>query len=76
MDCSVPESGFALLRGQLVECLGFLFAQEGVVVVLVALSVVVGVVAQITLVVYAFLLRRHGEAERQNHRKDKQLHFL
>lgn len=75
-DGSVPEPGLALLRGQLVEGLGFLFAQEGLVVVLVALGVVVGMVAQIALVVHAFLLRRHGEAERQQHREDKQLHFL
>lgn len=72
----VPEPGFALLRGQLVEGLGFLFAQEGFVVILVAVGVVVGVVTQIALMMHTFLLRRHGETERQKHREDKQLHVL
>lgn len=55
------QFGFALLRGQLVKGLGLLLAQEGLVVILVTLAVLVGVIAQIAAVMDALLLGGHGE---------------
>lgn len=58
---NLRQSVFTLFRGQLVEGLCLLFAQESLVVVLKAVSVVVGVVAQVGMVMDAFLLSRDCE---------------
>lgn len=62
---SLRQSVLALLGGQLVKGLGLLLAQEGLVVVLVAVSIVVDVITEISLVMDALLLsgdsKGHGD---------------
>lgn len=71
----LPEALFALLRGELVECFGLLFAQKGLVVVLEAFIVVVGLSGYLgVLVEHSVFLdrrlalhRRHGAEEHGAH---------
>lgn len=60
---SLRQFGLALLGGELIEGLGLLAAQEGLMVVLEALRVVVLVVAQVGVVVNPLLLRRNSESD-------------
>lgn len=49
---SLPELVLALLRAELVKCLGLLFTQKGIMVVLEAVIVFIGFPAQFWVLIY------------------------
>lgn len=80
---SLPEALFALLRGELVECFGLLFAQEGLMVVLEAFIVVVvglsgylGVLVEDSVFLYRRLALHHDGAQEHGAHQARHVHHF
>lgn len=76
-NVALPQPLLALLRRELVESLGLISAQEGVMVVIEALGIIVDLVAELGLVVDSVLLLRglggdaeHGQRQAQQELRD------